>query len=114
MKKKHLIIFGLLAVIAGLVIITNWRFKKWQDDFSGKSLLEPLGFDVNEIGKISSAEETPLKRFSSPDGNLTIDYPVDWVAIEQQEIIGAQEQDPIPCRMLHGLIPCVRNTPVLF
>jgi len=92
-KKKHLIIFALLVVIAGLTAITNLRFKNWQNNFNGGSFLEPLRLNVDEIQKISSIEETSLKKFSSPDGNLIVDYPADWVAIEQPEIIQAMSPE---------------------
>ncbi len=88
-KNKHLIIFGLLIIIAGLTIITNWRFKNWQNGFNGGSLLEPLGLNVDEMQEISSAEETAFKKFTSQDSKLTISYPIDWVVLEQQEIIQA-------------------------
>ena len=95
--KKSLIIFCLLLIILGLVAITNRRFRGLNEKLSSE-LLE-LNFD--EIEEAYSAKEAPLQRFSSQYGKLTIDYPLDWAAMEQQEIIGAMA--PETWREKYGL-----------
>lgn len=87
MKNKFLIVSGIFAIIIGLVMITNWRFKNWQDGFKPEQLLKLP--DLGKIDDLSSQQETISQKFTSKDGKLTIDYPVDWAALEQQEIIGA-------------------------
>lgn len=86
-KNKFLIISCIFAIIIGLVVITNWRFKNWQDGFSRESLLKLP--DLGGIDDLSSSQETTSQKFISKDGRLVIDYPADWAALEQQEIISA-------------------------
>lgn len=87
MKKNIFIALGIFILVLGLAIINSRRFQSWQENSKGEKLfsLESLGLEGLE--EITGINEPGIKKFISPNGKLEIEYPDDWVAVEEKEIL---------------------------
>jgi len=86
-KKTALIVFGIFLLILGLALITNWRFQNWQKNFRGESFFKLESLGLEGLKEIFSPTASESQKFVSPDGKLSVEYPADWLAIEEKEIL---------------------------
>ena len=77
MKRTLRILFGFLALILIIWLLSKWQGVNWQKNF-----METTGFQPTEEISYSPSKKG-YEGFISPDGNLMMKYPADWLTIKE-------------------------------